>query len=265
MERNDILRHFKGVIDSTLREGFQFSRANFSPAASGEIFRFLARIGVDFVEVGNPAQPEVTGLIAALAPPPRAGARPGSSATSGTSAEDVGRGRRLRRRRGQHPLHRRRRAAGGHGADAGDLPPTGSAGNIRERQGGRARRSGSASRTSSASPQDPARTSTAGAEAAASTGSPPADTLGRAMGWEVGAGRSGPCAGAPADDIEVHFHNDLGHAVSNALAAAPGRGQLGQRLAPGDRRADRDHPAQLPPGQPLPHPTPGSARYDLGG
>ncbi len=53
-------------IDSTLREGFQFSKANFSPVEQIKIFHRLAKIGVEYVEVGNPAKPEIKQMIISL-------------------------------------------------------------------------------------------------------------------------------------------------------------------------------------------------------
>ena len=60
-----MLSSFKGVIDSTLREGFQFSKADFTPDEQAEILGYLERIGVDYVEVGNPARPEIREMIEA--------------------------------------------------------------------------------------------------------------------------------------------------------------------------------------------------------
>ncbi len=62
-ESSLILRNFKGVVDSTLREGLQFSRASFSLDQQKKIFRYLARINVDYVEVGNPIKSEVREMI----------------------------------------------------------------------------------------------------------------------------------------------------------------------------------------------------------
>ena len=61
-----ILSSFKGVIASTLREGFQFSRANFTAAQQAKILDYLDKIGVDYVEVCNPTRPEVRVMIEAL-------------------------------------------------------------------------------------------------------------------------------------------------------------------------------------------------------
>ena len=46
-----------------------------------------------------------------------------------------------------------------------------------------------------------------------------ADTLGKTHGAGRSSGRIRALRTADRTDIEVHFHNDLGHAVSNALAA----------------------------------------------
>jgi len=45
-----------------------------------------------------------------------------------------------------------------------------------------------------------------------------ADTLGKVLGWKVRE-RIGELRSRIGTDIEVHFHNDLGHAVSNAVTA----------------------------------------------
>ncbi len=62
-EQKLIVQHFKGIIDSTLREGFQFSKADFSLQEQIKIFQYLVNIGVDYVEVGNPAKPEIQQMI----------------------------------------------------------------------------------------------------------------------------------------------------------------------------------------------------------
>ncbi|MBN1940353.1 MAG: hypothetical protein JW843_12265, partial [Candidatus Aminicenantes bacterium] len=63
---SSVLSHFKGVVDSTLREGVQFAGADFSPADQAEIFDRLVRLGLEIVEVGNPVQPEIRERISAL-------------------------------------------------------------------------------------------------------------------------------------------------------------------------------------------------------
>ncbi|PIR58635.1 MAG: hypothetical protein COU69_04350 [Candidatus Pacebacteria bacterium CG10_big_fil_rev_8_21_14_0_10_56_10] len=51
--------HFAGINDSTLREGEQYNGAEFSLADQQEILRLLHSIGVDTAEVGNPIVPEI--------------------------------------------------------------------------------------------------------------------------------------------------------------------------------------------------------------
>lgn len=49
-----ITKYYKGVIDSTLREGMQYRFANFSLTQQRIIIDLLIQIGTDFIEVGNP-------------------------------------------------------------------------------------------------------------------------------------------------------------------------------------------------------------------
>lgn len=49
-----ITKFYKGVIDSTLREGLQYHFANFTLTQQREIIQLLFQIGTDFIEVGNP-------------------------------------------------------------------------------------------------------------------------------------------------------------------------------------------------------------------
>lgn len=49
-----ITKFYKGVIDSTLREGLQYRFANFTLNQQREIIHLLYKIGTDFIEVGNP-------------------------------------------------------------------------------------------------------------------------------------------------------------------------------------------------------------------
>jgi len=65
-EHKLIAQHFKGIIDSTLREGFQFSKANFTLEEQIRIFHYLQKIGADYVEVGNPAKDEIKNMIVHL-------------------------------------------------------------------------------------------------------------------------------------------------------------------------------------------------------
>lgn len=61
-----ICKNFKGIIDSTLREGFQFSHANFSLKEQLKIYNYLINIGVDYIEVSNPAKNEIREIIKEL-------------------------------------------------------------------------------------------------------------------------------------------------------------------------------------------------------
>lgn len=64
--RAEIAKNFKGIIDSTLREGLQFAKANFSLEEQIEIFNYLLKIGVDYVEVSNPVKREIREIIKEL-------------------------------------------------------------------------------------------------------------------------------------------------------------------------------------------------------
>lgn len=66
MTQRDIAGNYRGIIDSTLREGQQFCRANFTLDEQSEIVRILGKIGVERVEVGNPAGEEARENISAL-------------------------------------------------------------------------------------------------------------------------------------------------------------------------------------------------------
>lgn len=59
------------ILDTTLREGEQFSRAHFSFPQKIEIATALARFGVDYIEVGSPvsypnALEELTTMVSQL-------------------------------------------------------------------------------------------------------------------------------------------------------------------------------------------------------
>jgi len=64
--REEIAKNFKGIIDSTLREGLQFAKANFSLEEQIDIFNYLEKIGVDYVEVSNPVKLEIREIIKEL-------------------------------------------------------------------------------------------------------------------------------------------------------------------------------------------------------
>ncbi|MEI6309735.1 MAG: hypothetical protein WCP58_08855 [bacterium] len=59
-------QHYKGIIDSTLREGRQYRFADFDLAKQIRILAHLAQIGVDRVELGNPVSPQTEAEVRAL-------------------------------------------------------------------------------------------------------------------------------------------------------------------------------------------------------
>lgn len=65
-ESKAVVKNFKGIIDTTLREGFQFRNANFSLIQKQRIFAYLNRINVDYLEVGNPVSKEIRKMTQAL-------------------------------------------------------------------------------------------------------------------------------------------------------------------------------------------------------
>lgn len=62
----NIRKNFKGIVDTTLREGFQFFKADFNLEQQKKIFNYLNRIGVDYIELGNPANPKLKQIIKSL-------------------------------------------------------------------------------------------------------------------------------------------------------------------------------------------------------
>ncbi len=214
-EELEILKNFKGVIDSTLREGFQFSRANFSLADQKAIFRRLSGIGVDYIEMGNPAKPEIRDMIAAtIGPRGRRSARVLCHIRN--HATDVA-------------------AAVACGADGVNILCTADGerlagmGMTREsylasldRNVFEARARGLEVRVGVedffGQPEAAGREIHLRAESLGVDRIAVADTLGKFMSWEI-ADRIRALRKKCRTDLEVHFHNDLGHAVSNALAA----------------------------------------------
>ncbi len=214
-EKEEIQRHFKGVIDTTLREGFQFSGAGFSIEDQKGIFRRLARIGVDYVEMANPAQPEIRKMITDIIGPrngrpvrvlchirnhPLDVERAAACGADGVNILCTADGERLAGMGLSRDAYLERLARNLETARCLGLETRvgiedffgQSAGSVRDIHG-LAERSGAA------------RIAVA-------------DTLGRVMGWEVES-RIRKLRDRTFTDIEVHFHNDLGHAVGNAVAA----------------------------------------------
>src|SRR3989338_4979682 len=63
---NNIFQNYKGIIDTTLREGAQYRYSSFSLSQQILIVKFLSKIGVDRIEVGNPVIDEVRKNIVKL-------------------------------------------------------------------------------------------------------------------------------------------------------------------------------------------------------
>jgi len=211
-----VLSHFKGVVDSTLREGFQFAGANFSPADQAEIFDRLVRLGVEIVEVGNPAQPEIRDRISALRGRRAGAARPRLFAHIRNHERDI-RAAAECRVDGVSVLctaDTERLAAMG-------LTPAAARDRLRDN----IKLALSAGLDVRVGVEDffgrPFRDCLDIYDQAAAAGATRvalADTLGKAQGWEV-ARRVGALRKRTPLEIEAHFHNDLGQAVSNAVLA----------------------------------------------
>jgi homocitrate synthase len=214
-EHKQILKNFQGIIDSTLREGFQFAKAKFSLDEQKQIFSSLAGIGVDYIEVGNPLRSEIRDMIVELVRS-QSGRRPKILSHIRNHEQDV-------------------REAVAIGVDGVNILCTvdrerlasmnKSVAEYRENLCRNIKTARAAALEVRIGVEDffgqPAEESleifrlaeTAGADRVAL-----ADTLGRAMSWEV-AGRIKELRRHIRAPLEAHFHNDLGHAVSNALAA----------------------------------------------
>jgi homocitrate synthase len=67
MQKKEIVSNFKGVVDSTLREGLQFHKTNFSLADQIQVLAYLSELGVGRAEVGNPIVPAQFEIITKLA------------------------------------------------------------------------------------------------------------------------------------------------------------------------------------------------------
>jgi homocitrate synthase len=210
-----ILSSFKGVIDSTLREGFQFSRANFTPEQQSRILYFLQKIKVDYVEVGNPSRPEIRQMIESLVQRRRADG-PKILSHVRNYGDDIARAV----------------ACGVQGVnilctvDTERLTGMGltfdtylerlSQNILTAKEHFLEVRVG----VEDFFGQDKRKVNVvyALAEACGVDRVAIADTLGKTLPWEV-ATEIRDLRRRLSADIEVHFHNDLGHAVSNALAA----------------------------------------------
>ena len=215
MNTTSRLPAFKGIIDSTLREGLQFSRADFTLAQMKAIFVSLSRIGVDFIEAGNPVQPAVRAMISALVGIRRPGG-PRILSHIRNHPDDVARAVEA----GVDGVNilctvdTERLAAMGQAPDA-------YAERLR-RNIRTARNRGLLVRVGVEDFFGQAVTDRLDLHAVAVEEGADriavADTLGKTMEWEVFR-RIRTLRRRFGTDIEAHFHNDLGHAVSNAIVA----------------------------------------------
>jgi len=214
-EDKQIIRSFQGVIDSTLREGFQFAKANFSLSEQKQIFTYLAGIGMDYVEVANPAKEEIRRMIVELVKTRR--------------KKQV---KILSHIRNQENDVERALDSGVDGINilcTVDSERLAAMNKTLEaykedlcRNIERAKKNGLEVRVGVedffCQPVDHSLDIYRIAEDFGADRVALADTLGRAMNWEV-ARRIKDLRRTIRVALEVHFHNDLGHAVSNAFAA----------------------------------------------
>ncbi len=212
MEKRELL-FYRGVIDSTLREGRQFRFANFTLTEQVLILKALAQIGVDRAEVGNPVAEPMSSEIRTLV---QEKDRPPLLAHVRNRTEDI-------------------EAALSSGVEGVNILC-----NIHperlvlmklslpeyldclKRHILMAKGTGKEVRVSVEdyfrSPREEAWQVFALADRMRADRIGIADTLGIAMPWQVER-QIGELRKRLSIDIEVHFHNDLGQAVSNTLSA----------------------------------------------
>jgi len=214
-EQRLIFKNFKGIIDSTLREGFQFAKANFSLSEQRRIFSYLKDIGLDYVEVGNPVRNEIQEMVLALI-----------KSRKEKSARIL-----------CHIRNHERdvRKAVESAADGINIlctvdPERLTGMNVTYQEYGKrlcqniemAKKNSLEVRVGVEDyfnqPLDRSFEVYRLAESLEAERISVADTLGKAMNWEVSK-RIKELRRQFSLDIEVHFHNDLGHAVSNAIVA----------------------------------------------
>ena len=214
-EDKQILKNFRGIIDSTLREGFQFSKANFSLVEQKTIYAYLAKIGIDYIEVGNPARAEILQMIRELVR-----SRNGSSTKilshirnheydvekaveSGVDGINMLCTVDPERLTALGKTSQEYRAALIRNVDAAKAHGLEVRVGVEDFFG----------QSEIQSLEIYLLSASLGVDRVAL-----ADTLGKAMSWEVYR-RIKDLRRTIATPLEVHFHNDLGHAVGNALAA----------------------------------------------
>lgn len=214
-EKTRIAQNFKGIIDSTLREGLQFSRANFALPEMEKIQAYLTGIGVEYIEVGNPAKPEIKDMIMNL-----------SRLKAGSPTKIL-----THIRNNTNDLAR----AVESGVDGVNILCTADPDrlaslnmtpqdymNVLKDNIHIARDNGLEVRVGVEDffglPWNRIFDIHGFAQSLGAKRICVSDTLGKAMGWEV-ENRIRKLRSRLSVDIEVHFHNDLGHAVSNSIIA----------------------------------------------
>ena len=65
-DNSSFMTFYKGIIDSTLREGLQYHLANFTQSKQRKVVQMLSQVGVDRIEVGNPVVRKVANNIGHL-------------------------------------------------------------------------------------------------------------------------------------------------------------------------------------------------------
>ena len=63
---NSFLKNYKGIIDTSLREGLQYRFSSLSLPQQILILKLLSKIGVDRIEVGNPVVDEIRKTVTKL-------------------------------------------------------------------------------------------------------------------------------------------------------------------------------------------------------
>jgi homocitrate synthase len=213
---NKISKNFKGIVDSTLREGMQFRNAEFTIEQSIQIFQYLNQIGVDYIELGNPLVKEYADLLKAI-----------SNLKSGKRSKVL-----LHIRNNKRDLEASFtcNVCGVNILCTADSERVGKLGitfkkyiknleeNIRAAQS-----EGFEVRVSVEDmfnqPENLVYQIYQVAESLDVERIGMADTLGRSTYWEINSKVSQIRKEIRKTGIEVHFHNDLGNAVSNSLAA----------------------------------------------
>lgn len=208
-----ITKYYKGVIDSTLREGMQYRFANFSLTQQRIIIDLLIQIGTDFIEVGNPYNRKIMKHIRKLTqiekrPPILAHIR---NRLTDVNAAIAGRVNGVNIFCTVNP----KRLAKMHITFADYLETLRSC--ILSAKEKKLQTRISVENFFQAD-RNKAFQVYALAEKLGTDRIGIADTLGVAMSWEVEEAILS-LRRLYSADIEVHFHNDLGQAVSNALVA----------------------------------------------